>query len=413
VSSKAKENVKVAILLEDAMAILLEKVKIQKEVSLPLEDCYNRVLAEDIIADMDFPPFDRSPLDGYAVRMEDVKHASSIRPIVLKQVDYVPAGSWPSKKVETGMATRIMTGAKIPEGADAIIRLEDTAVHQDMVSIFTATDANKNICRQGEEICNGQIMLKKGIVLKDGALGILAMLGKSRPLVYEQPKVAILATGTEIVGVGQPLVKGKIRNSNNYMLMAKVREAGGEPILLGQVQDNIEEIEKVLVGHENIDMYITTGGASVGDYDLMEQLFSKLGISPLFTRLAMKPGMPVIAGCWHDALIVALSGNPASANVSFEVLLRPLLRKMSGAQLLERPRAQAKLKKAFNKKSKSRRFIWARCEQLNGALHVEPIGYQGNGMLAGLLPANALLDISEGSSFLPIGTIVEVRLLVD
>lgn len=402
-----------AISLEDAMAILLEKVKVQEKVSLPLEDCYNRILAEDIIADMDFPPFDRSPLDGYAVRMEDVEHASSLQPVVLKQVDYVPAGSWPSKKVEPGMATRIMTGAKIPEGADAIIRLEDTNVHQDIVSIFTATDANQNICRQGEEICYGQIMLKKGMVIKDGALGILAMLGKSRPLVYRKPKVVILATGTEIIAIDQPLERGKIRNSNNYMLMAKVREAGGEPILLGQVQDDIEEIENMLAGHENVDMYITTGGASVGDYDLMEQLFNKMGILPLFTRLAMKPGMPVIAGCWHDALMIALSGNPASANVSFEVLLRPLLRKISGAQLIERPRTQAKLKKAFNKQSKSRRFIWARCEHIDGRLYAEPIGYQGNGMLAGLLPANALLDISEGSSCLPIGTTVEVRLLVE
>ncbi len=402
-----------AISLEDAMAILLKKVKVQEKVFLPLEDCYNRVLAEDIIADMDFPPFDRSPLDGYAVRMKDVKQASALQPVVLKQVDYVPAGSWPSKKVEPGMATRIMTGAKIPEGADAIIRLEDTTVLQDMVSIFTAADANQNICRQGEEIYNGQIMLKKGMVIKDGALGILAMLGKSSPLVYRKPKVAILATGTEIIAIDQPLERGKIRNSNNYMLMAKVREAGGEPILLGQVQDDIKEIERMLAGHENVDMYITTGGASVGDYDLMEQLFSKMGISPLFTRLAMKPGMPVIAGYWHDSLMVALSGNPASANVSFEVLLRPLLRKMSGAQLIERPRTQAKLKKAFNKKSKSRRFIWARCEHIDGRLYAEPIGYQGNGMLAGLLPANALLDISEGSSCLPIGTTVEVRLLAE
>jgi len=403
----------VAISLEESIAILLEKVKIQKKVLIPLEDCYNRILAEDIIADTDFPPFDRSPLDGYAVRMEDVQHASPLQPIVLKQVDYVPAGSWPSIKVETGMATRIMTGAKIPEGADAIIRLEDTAVHQEMVSIFTATGANHNICRQGEEICNGQIILKKGIIIKDGALGILAMLGKSKPLVYERPKVAILATGTEIIGIEQPLEKGKIRNSNNYMLMAKVREAGGSPLLLGQVQDDINEMEKKLTGHENIDIYITTGGASVGDYDLMEQLFSKMGIPLLFTRLAMKPGMPVIAGFWHGVLMVALSGNPASANVSFEVLLRPLLRKISGAELIERPRAQAKMKKAFTKKSKHRRFIWARCEHIDGVLYAEPIEFQGNGMLSGALPANALLDISSGSGYLEVGTTVVVRLLTD
>ncbi|AIF51102.1 gephyrin-like molybdotransferase Glp [Pelosinus sp. UFO1] len=402
-----------AISLEDSMSILLEKIKLQKKTHISLEDCYNRVLAEDIIADMDFPPFDRSPLDGYAVRMEDVQSASSFNPVVLKQVDYVPAGSWPSKKVEIGMATRIMTGAKIPEGADAIIRLEDTEVQQDMVSIFAAADANHNICRQGEEICIGQIMLKKGTVIKDGAMGVLAMLGRSRPLIYEQPKVAILATGTEIVSVDQPLTKGKIRNSNSYMLMAKVREAGGQPILLGQVKDDIIEMEKKLIGHENIAMYITTGGASVGDYDLMEQLFHKMKIPMLFSRLAMKPGMPVITGFWHDTLVVALSGNPASANVSFEVLLRPLLRKMAGIIEIERPRAEAKLKKAFNKKSKSRRFIWARCENVDGALYAEPIDFQGNGMLSGLLPANALIDVSADSSCLPIGTRVTLRLLTD
>lgn len=399
------------LLLEDAIGILLKRTQLQGTTHIPLEDCYNRVLGEDIVANMDFPPFDRSPLDGYAVRMADVQHASSLQPIFLKQVDYVPAGSWPSKKVEPGMTTRIMTGAKIPEGADAVIRLEDIALNQDIVSIFSGVK-EANICKRGEEIRIGDVVLKKGTVLKDGALGILAMLGQDRPLVYNQPKVAILATGTEIIGVDQPLELGKIRNSNNYMLMAKVREAGGEPILLGQVCDDLELIEEKLKGHENISMYITTGGASVGDYDLMERLFEKMKIPMLFTRLAMKPGMPVMAGYWHDVLLVALSGNPASANVSFEVLLWPLIRKMSGDTAIERPKVRAKMKKAFNKPSRSRRFIWARCEFENEVLYAQPMGYQGNGMLLGMLPANAILDIPPDSDCLSIGTEVEARLLI-
>lgn len=401
-----------ALLLEDAIAILLEKTKLQGTTYTPLAECYNRVLGEDIIAEMDFPPFDRSPLDGYAVRMVDVKLASPRKPICLKQVDYVPAGSWPSKKIESGMTTRIMTGAKIPEGADAVIRLEDIALDQDMVSIFAGVE-EANICRQGEEIHKGEIVLKKGTVLKDGALGLLAMLGHDRPLVYKQPKVAILATGTEIIGVDQPLQPGKIRNSNNYMLMAKVREAGGEPILLGQVYDDLELIAEKLKGHHDISMYITTGGASVGDYDLMEQVFKKMNIPMLFTRLAMKPGMPVMAGYWHDTLLVALSGNPASANVSFEVLLRPLIKKMSGVSVFERPKVSVTLQKPFTKVSRSRRFIWAQCGFENGVLYAQPIGFQGNGMLLGTLAANAILDIPKGSDFLPIGTEVEARLLVD
>jgi len=402
----------VALLLEDALKLLLEKVQVQATSRIPLEECYQRILAEDIAAEIDFPPFDRSPLDGYALRMADVQDASPALPVVLEQIDNVPAGSWPCKKVEAGQATRIMTGAKIPEGADAIIRLEDLDVHQEQVSIFAPVDS-PNICRQGEEIRSGDVVLRQGTVLRDGALGILAMLGHDQPLVYVQPKVAILATGTELIGVNQPLSPGKIRNSNNYMLMAKVREAGCQPILLGQVCDDLELIAQKLADHKDIDMYITTGGASVGDYDLMEQLFAKLNIPLLFSRLAMKPGMPVMAGCWRDALLVALSGNPASANVSFEALLRPVLRKMSGAAVLERPTSCAKLKKAFTKPSQSRRFVWARCEFTDGILYAEPLGFQGNGMLAGMLSANALLDIPANSDCLPMGTEVMAWLLVD
>jgi molybdopterin molybdotransferase len=402
----------VALLLEDALTMLLEKTQLADKNRIPLEECYQRVLAEGIIAGMDFPPFDRSPLDGYAVRRLDVQQASLAQPVLLKQVDFVPAGSWPSKKVESGQTSRIMTGAKIPAGADAVIRLEAIEVNQDIVKIFVPVDRS-NICRQGEEIHKGEIVLQQGTVLRDGALGLLAMLGHAEPLVYAQPKVAILTTGTELIGVDQPLSPGKIRNSNNYMLMAKVREAGCQPLLLGQVGDDIELIEEKLAGHSNISLYITTGGASVGDYDLMEQLFYKLNIPMLFTRLAMKPGMPVIAGYWNNTLLVALSGNPAAANVSFETLLRPLLRKMSGATVWERPKGRAKLKKAFNKPSPCRRFIWAHCQSEDGILYAEPMGFQGNGMLSGMLSANALLDIPANSDRLLIGTEVDVRLLVN
>ena len=239
------------------------------------------------------------------------------------------------------------------------------------------------------------------------------MLGQDQPFVYNQPQVAILATGTELIGVEQPLSPGKIRNSNNYMLMGKVREAGCQPILLGHVPDDLDLIAEKLTGHKDIGMYITTGGASVGDYDLMERLFAKLNIPMLFTRLAMKPGMPVMAGYWNGALLVALSGNPASANVSFEVLLRPLLRQMSGATAVQRPSCRAKLTKAFTKPSQSRRFIWARCTCTDGILYAEPMGFQGNGMLSGMLTANALLDIPANSDCLPIGTEVVARMLID
>jgi len=402
----------VALLLEDALAILLEKIQLQGKQRIPLTECYQRVLAEDIVTAMDFPPFDRSPLDGYALRRLDVQQASPARPVRLKQVDNVPAGSWPVKKIEAGQTARIMTGAGIPEGADAVVRLEDVEVQQDTVSIF-APAGPASICKQGEEIHKGESVLQQGIVLRDGALGLLAMLGQTEPLVYHQPKVAVLATGTELIGVDQPLSPGKIRNSNTYMLMAKIREAGCQPVLLGHVSDDLELMAEKIKGHNNMDMYITTGGASVGDCDLMAQLFAKLNIPILFTRVAMKPGMPVIAGLWQDTLLVALSGNPAAANVSFEVLLRPLLKKMAGAAVFERPRIRAKLKSPFTKASPSRRFIWAHCEFENGVLYAEPMGFQGNGMLSGIVLANALVDIPANSGELQSGAEVAAWLLVE
>lgn len=387
-------------------------MKIQQPVHCPLGDCYQRVLAEDITAQMDFPPFDRSPLDGYALRAEDVEQAKTDSPVILTQVDNVPAGSLPSKKIESGEAARIMTGAKIPEGATAVIRLEDLEVVGERVRVFSPA-AIPNICRQGEELRKGDIVLPKGTLLGEGALGLLAMLGYSQPLVYRKPKVAVLATGSELIGVEEMLTQGKIRNSNNYMLLAKIREAGGEPLLLGHVRDELEAIEEKLKGHKDVDVYITTGGASVGDYDLMEEFFQRMNIPQLFSRIAMKPGMPVMAGFWQDALFVALSGNPAAANVSFEALLRPVLRKMAGARRTERPRVQGRLKKAFAKPSAARRFVWAHCEWVDGVLQVEPAVFQGNGMLAGMLVANGLMDIPAESGCLPEGAEVEVRLLIE
>jgi len=401
----------VALLLEEALEILLQKIQLKGKTPVPLELCYQRVLAEDIVSEIDFPSFDRSALDGYAIRMEDVRYASVRNPSLLKQVDYIPAGSCHVKKIGAGKTARIMTGAQIPEGADAIIRLEDVTVNQDIVSIFMKAD-NANICKQGEEIRKGDVVIKKGTILKDGALGLLAMLGHVKPLVYDQPKVAILGTGSEVIAIDQPLAPGKIRNSNSYMLMAKVIEAGCQPILLGQVVDDLEQISEKLEGHENISMYITTGGASVGDCDLMAQLFVRLNVLPLVSRIAIKPGMPVIAGYWHDALLVALAGNPAAANVSFEVLLRPLLKKMSGDVFIERPQSRAILKKAFSKPSISRRFIWAYCAFEKGVLYAEPVGYQGSGMLSGISAANALLDIPANIDVLPAGTEIDARLLV-
>jgi len=385
--------VNIIIPLEEALHILLKNAPTVGTINLPLTECFGRVLAEDIISPMDFPPFNRSPLDGYAVQIADILHATPEQPIVLQQIDYVPAGTVPQKIVHAGHATRIMTGGQIPEGADCVVRLEDTDIVDGKIQVKTATGAATNICSQGEEIRTHETVLQKGTVIKEGALGLLAMLGYAAPLVYQKPQVAILATGSELLSPSDPMEPGKIRDSNSYMLLAKVLMAGSEPILLGQEKDDLPAILAKLHEHQNIPLYITTGGASVGDYDLMEQLFHKLDIPILFNRVAIKPGMPILAGIWNDSLLIALSGNPAASSISFEVLVKPLLDKMTGRGTQSQKKIKVKLSGIFSKTSPTRRFVWAKWFSAQGITYAKPLIFQGNGMLKSALEANCLLEI--------------------
>ncbi|HML32003.1 molybdopterin molybdotransferase MoeA [Sporomusa sphaeroides] len=399
------------VLLETARKILLEQEFGYKTDRVPLQNCYKRILAEDIVSDMDFPPFNRSPLDGYAVRMADIRRATPENPVFLNQIDYIPAGALPSKTVTAGEATRIMTGAPIPDGADAVVRLEDTCVRNGLIGIMHPDMAAQNICSKGEEISSGETVLSKGTCLEEGALALLAMLGHPSPLVYEMPKVGILATGSELVSVSDTLEPGKIRDSNSYMLFARVCKAGGAPVLLGHVKDDINVMIQKLHDNPGLPVYITTGGASVGDYDLMEELFKRMQIPILFERVAIKPGMPILAGLWNGSLLIALSGNPAACSVSFEVLLRPLLRKLAGYKILEYPRMKVRLAGEFKKTSPVRRFVWARWFVQEGMFFAEPVGYQGNGMIKSTLKANVLLDIPANSKALLNGAELEALIL--
>jgi molybdopterin molybdotransferase len=360
---------------------------------------------------MDFPPFNRSPLDGYALQLADVIHASPEHPIFLTQIEVVPAGSVPSKIVISGQAARIMTGAKIPEGADAVVRLEDTRLVNEQIEILTSDKAATNICSQGEEIRINEKVLTKGTLLEEGGLGLLAMLGNTTPLVYQKPKVGILATGSELLALSDPIEPGKIRDSNSYMLLAKVFNAGGDPVLLGRVKDNLSSIVTKISEQPHLPIYITTGGASVGDYDFMEKLFHELEIPILFKGVAIKPGMPVLAGIWKGSLLIALSGNPAASSVSFEVLVTPLLRKTAGLSNWSHKKTTVKLCGVFSKTSPTRRFVWARWFSKQGIMFAEPLSHQGNGMLKSVLEANALLEIPAHNPPIEDGTELEAILL--
>jgi molybdopterin molybdotransferase len=400
------------IVLEDALTLLLNHAPLHCSTTrYPLAECFGRILAEDITSTMDFPPFNRSPLDGYAVQLKDITHVSPEHPVLLTQIESVPAGSVPCKIVSSGQATRIMTGAKIPEGADAVIRLEDTRLINDQIEILTADKAATNICSQGEEIRVNEKVLTTGTLLEEGALGLLSMLGQANPLVFHKPKIGLLATGSELLSPSDPMKPGKIRDSNSYMLLAKVLKAGGEPVLLGHVEDNLSSIITKLSEQPDLPVYITTGGASVGDYDLMEKLFQELQIPLLFKGVAIKPGMPVLAGIWKNSLLIALSGNPAASSVSFEILISPLIRKITGLRNWNHKKTIVKLWGTFTKTSPTRRFVWARWFMKQGIIFAEPLSHQGNGMLKSALEANALLEIPAHNPPIKDGTELEAILL--
>ncbi|SCM80781.1 Molybdopterin molybdenumtransferase [uncultured Sporomusa sp.] len=402
-----------SVKLEIAQEILLNLVTVMPKERVALQECWRRILAETVTSDIDFPPFDRSPLDGYALIAAEVAAATPENPVILKQIDYIPAGETSDKPVSSGTACRIMTGAPLPPAATGVIRLEDTVVNGGDVTILEGRGAERNICLRGEEIFSGEEVVSQGTVINAGVMGMLAVLGKSRPYVFCKPRVALIATGSELVPVDFPLVSGKIRNSNSYMLSAQVAEAGAQTVLLGNASDNIDEIAHLLETASDCDVFVTTGGASVGDYDLISEVYKKLGITLLFDRVSIKPGMPVLAGNRDGKLYLGLSGNPAAAAISFEQLVRPVLMKMGGRKVWWRPRIKAVLATPFNKPTGAKRFVWARCWQTSTDIFVEPSRAQGNGMLKSAMAANALIVIPENSPPLPVGTEIEVILLAD
>jgi molybdopterin molybdotransferase len=402
-----------AVSLDMAQDKMLNAVRALAAEEVALADCWRRVLADQVVADADFPPFDRSPLDGYALIAADVAEAAPERPVVLEVVDDIPAGSVPRVAVRPGTAAKIMTGAPVPDGATGVVRREDVREEEGRATVFAGAGAAGNLCRRGEEIAAGEKVIAAGTVVNAGVMGLLALLGVSRPRVFKRPRVALLATGSEVADIEAPLLPGAIRNSNSYMLAAQVRDAGAEPIMFGIARDEVAVIISRLSAAAACDLIVTTGGVSAGDYDLLADVYREMGISVMFDRVGIKPGMPVLAGHKDGKLYVGLSGNPAAASVAFEQIVRPVLLKMGGRSEWWRPRAKALLTAPFTKTSGATRFVWASCRPENGGLTVEPLPLQGNGMLKSAVTANALIVIPAGSPPLAAGNTVEVCLLVD
>lgn len=412
------------ISVEEARAYILKHFHPLEAERAALLDSLDRVLAEDMIADMDVPPFNNSAMDGYAVRAEDITDASPGRPVVLRVIGDLAAGYIAQRTVERGTAMRIMTGAPLPPGANTVVRFEETSEgvgargsgkNRAAVEILKAAPRGENVRAAGEDIRTGQVVLPKGTTVRASEIGVLASLGKKQVSVHRRPRVAILATGDELVAVDAPIAPGKIRNSNEYSNAAAVLKAGGVPIQLGIARDNVDDLTaKIRAGLEaDADLFITSAGVSVGDYDIVKNVLSAEG-EMHFWQVKMKPGKPLAFGILSgkkDVPLLGLPGNPVSAMVSFEIFARPAILTMLGKTKFTRPSVRAVLQDDATNTADRRNFIRVSVEKRDGQHIARTTGEQGSGILTSLSRANGLLVMPEDVTLIRAGETVQVQML--
>lgn len=329
--------------IHEALERILSKVSILSEESVDILEARDRVLREEVLATRDFPAFDNSAMDGYALRAEDTRHATREHPVSLQITQEIPASFWPTQSVEPGTAARIFTGAPIPKGADAVEIQENVKREGNTLSLTQPVATGKSIRVQGSHLQQGRVVLPKFSWLRSGEIGVLASLGRSWIRVSRRPRVAILSCGDELVDIDRTPSAGQIVESNRFHLATQVWEAGGIPTLLPLVPDQPEALTAAIQEGLKADILVSSGGASVGDYDLIRPTLQSLGIALDFWKVAIKPGKPLMFGTREHQLIFGLPGNPVSSWVTFELFVRPALCKMQGHPQPFRPRLQATL----------------------------------------------------------------------
>ncbi|MEG1409986.1 MAG: molybdopterin molybdotransferase MoeA [Terrisporobacter sp.] len=395
--------------LELAIKLINDSVKMIKEIEeINIEDSRDRLLAVDIYAPINQPPFDRSPLDGYALKSKDTIGASKENPIKLKVVDEVFAGGYSRKILGDNEAISIMTGGKLPEGADCVIRQENTNYGMDIVEIYEELKEYNNYCFEGEDIKKGTKLISEGEKLNYIHIGIMASMGYKTVSVRRKPRVVLISTGDELIPLGEPLIEGKIYDSNRRMISARLLDYGCEIINTDISSDDLKEIAgKIEMIADNVDLVITTGGVSVGKKDLMNEVVKVLGAERVFWRINIKPGTPAIYAIYKELPLLCLSGNPFAAIATFELLGKELLHKLTGDKELEQIRVMVAMEDSFLKSSPSRRFI--RGIYKNNKLYIP--GEHSSGILGSMIGCNCLVDIKPGTEKLIRGDKVEIILL--
>jgi molybdopterin molybdotransferase len=406
--------------VEEALDRILATVDVLEPEHVGLLEAAGRVLAEAVAADRDIPPLTNSAMDGYAVQGTDVADAQEGFPVRLRVVGEVAAGHVSPLQVAPGTAVRIMTGAPVPAGADTVVRFEDTRPDDDWVEVLKATSTGKNVRQAGEDVRAGQVVLEPGKVLRPQEIGMLAAVGRVEVAVVRRPRVAILATGDEVVPPDQVPGPGQIRDANSYAVAAQVRQYGGLPLILGVARDQEELVRRGMreALAQRADLIITSGGVSVGDFDLVKQVLAAEG-EMHFWSLNMKPGRPLAfgavsgpsAGSGRAVPLLGLPGNPVAATISTDLFARPALLKMQGFTDWSRPTVRARLAQPIRRKDGRRHYLRVRLRQTDVGCEATLTGNQGSGILSSMVQADGLAIIPEETDHLHAGTEVEVILL--
>ena len=375
---------------------------------IPVEDAYGRVLAEKIMANIAVPSFRRSAYDGYALRSADIADASPAHPVTLKVTEVIPAGSVGRYPVTAGTAARVMTGAKVPEGADTVVKHEDTQFTEEEVRFFQPVKAG-NIVEIGEDVKQGACLIEPGKVIMAADAAVMAGQGRERVFVCRKPEIAIISTGSELLKQGQELTEGKIYNTNVHLLGGYLKKYGMIPKDCGIVEDDIRTLaDRIQEALHTSDMVLTTGGVSAGDFDYIPKVMEEIGARLLFHKLPFKPGGAMLAAVKDGKVILGLSGNPGAAAVGMLRVGLPYMKKLCGQRDISLAETEAVLAEAFPKPSRGMRLLRGRAQIVGGELVFHLLDHQENGAVSSMLDCDLLGEIPAKSEALPAGTRLRV-----
>lgn len=385
---------------------------------IPLEDSQDRFLAQDIVATNDVPHFNRSPYDGFALRSKDTSKGSINNPLEFEVVEELAAGMVSTIPVQKNQVARIMTGAQMPDECDAVIMLELTKEFEKdgkkYISFKRSLREGENVSFQGEDAKKGDVLVKKGTAINPGIIGLLATFGYAEVQVAKKPVVGLFATGSELLDVHEPLQPGKIRNSNSHAISAQIRRAGGEVRFYGKLKDEFDlSYEAISTALEEVDLLITTGGVSVGDFDLLPDIYQKIGADVLFNKVAMRPGSVTTVAVYNDKFLFGLSGNPSASYVGFELFARPIIRTMLFSEYPHLRKETAQLAEDFLKPNPFSRLLRTRLFYESGQLKVIPSGVDKSNITTSLAGANSLTVLPGGTRGFQTGDFVDILLLDD